>query len=120
MSGKIGWNKSNDLESQLKRLTQKTRVALSLEYELYKLTKNDLLIQLEKYYIQSVKLESKRDKSRNIKWKNKDKLQTLLNKKDNIDVTLTTLERAVSELLLSNQCHIIRFKSLIWKRNFNH
>ena len=106
---------SNDLEIQLKSLTKKQE-SLSLEYESYKLTKNDLLAQLEKYGFQLVELESKRDKLKkmsdtdvteldeNIKQlqktlsENKDKLQNLVNKKDNLEVTLKTLERVISEL----------------------
>lgn len=108
-------NMSNDLEVQLKSLT-KQQESLSLEYESYKLTKNDLLTELEKYGFQLVELESKRNKLKkisdidvvildeNIKQlqetlsANKDKLQTLITKKDNLEITLKTLERIISEL----------------------
>lgn len=87
-----------------------------MEYESYKLTKNDLLTQLEKYGFQSVELEFKRDKLKNISGtdvaeldtnikhlqetlsENKDKLQTLVNKKVNPESTLMILERFISEL----------------------
>lgn len=108
-------NMSNDLEVQLKSLT-KQQESLSLEYESYKLTKNDLLTELEKYGFQLVELESKRNKLKkisdidvvildeNIKQlqetlsANKHKLQTLITKKDNLEITLKTLERIISEL----------------------
>ncbi|KAK5963925.1 kinetochore-associated Ndc80 complex subunit NUF2 PWA37_004263 [Arxiozyma heterogenica] len=108
-------NMSNDLEVQLKSLT-KQQESLSLEYESYKLTKNDLLTELEKCGFQLIELESKRDKLKkisdtdvvildeNIKQlqetlsANKDKLQTLITKKDNLEITLKTLERIISEL----------------------
>lgn len=108
-------NMSNDLEVQLKSLT-KQQESLSLEYESYKLTKNNLLTELEKYGFQLVELESKRNKLKkisdidvvildeNIKQlqetlsANKDKLQTLITKKDNLEITLKTLERIISEL----------------------
>lgn len=106
---------SNDLEHQLKKLTEKQET-LSLDYESYKLTKNDLLNQLENYGFQLIELESKRDKlikisntnitelNANIEQlkhtltENESKLNDLLEKQTNLNVTLQTLEKIISEV----------------------
>lgn len=106
---------SNELEIELKELTRQQNILRS-EYELYQLTKSNSVKELEKYQYQLVDLESKRDKLDAISKtdvtkldedieqlkrqldENKNKYQELEDKQTNLNVTLQTLERVISEL----------------------